>query len=109
MTDYTLINFRSPLDDIENQNAAFLAKQVDPSGKRTVGMYGSCRDILCMNTALLYIQACLRSLILSKKAKNEDGSTSWKAGNTSLPMDISSPNNRLLFKSKMEFHIVMPG
>lgn len=27
------------LDDVENQNAAYLAKQVDPTGQRTVGAY----------------------------------------------------------------------
>lgn len=35
---FLLANLNALIDDIENQNAAYLARQVDPEGERTVGM-----------------------------------------------------------------------
>lgn len=34
------------LDDIENQKAFRLARQVDPSGHRTIGMYSALSPVL---------------------------------------------------------------
>ena len=42
----------SILDDIENQGAAELAREVDPSGARTIGMYIISRHLRHTKTSL---------------------------------------------------------
>lgn len=63
-------------DDIDNQGAAFLAREEDPEGLRTIGI---CIFRLLHELLADSLKVCSQSLTQSSTVKRTGGSGYWKA------------------------------